>query len=111
MENNQLQKSQAQETSLTPSVRAVRIADKLLQLGMLSDYPMNEAFGEKMVEWAMDLDRLMTYEDLEKLPFILDCFKTNELNYDHNRGIRNIFDALPRVEKTETGFRVLKSIW
>lgn len=108
MENSLPAKRNQQAITLTHSARALRIGEKLTEVNMLIGFKMD---GPEIMSWADDLDRLMSYEQLEKLPFILDCFKTNELNYDHNRGIRNIFDALPRVEKTETGFRVLKQIW
>jgi hypothetical protein len=67
--------------------------------------------GEEIMTWAMELDRLMSFDELEKLPFILDAFKRQDLPYEHSQGIRNFFKVLPYVIKTETGFRILRGIW
>jgi len=67
--------------------------------------------GEELVAWAQDINRLASQEDLEKLPFILDCFKTGELIYDKNEGIRNIFSAMKIVYKEEGNFKIRKAIW
>lgn len=103
----QIQKSQ-QGTQLTLSDRGVRIAKKLIEINSLVGYQLS---AEDIIAWSADCDRLMSPEDLEKLPFILDCFKTMRLPFDNNLGIRNLFRALPMVEKTETGFQALRAIW
>ncbi len=101
-------KNNRQEITSIPSDKVIRISEKLLEVNLLIGFKMD---GEEILAWAKELDKLMTYEELEKLPFILDCFKRNELPFDNNQGIRNIFNALPMVTKTETGFKVLRAIW
>ena len=109
MENQSLpQRSSPHGITLIPSVRAIRIAEKLLDINLLINYKME---GEEIMTWAMELDRLMSFDELEKLPFILDAFKTQQLPYEHHLGIRNFFKVLPCVVKTENGFKILKGIW
>jgi hypothetical protein len=67
--------------------------------------------GEELVTWAMEIDRLVPNEELRKLPFILDCFKTTELPYNHNEGIRNIFNAFKLVYEEDGKFKIRKAIW
>ena len=102
------QGSNQQGTSLVPSERTKRIAKKLLELNTLVAFPID---GPEILEWARELDRLMSYDELEKLPFILDSFKRGDLPFDANQGIRNIFHATKQVRKTETGFEILRAIW
>lgn len=103
-----LQKNNRQETTLIPSANAIRISNKLLDVNMLVGFPMS---GEDIVVWSIDLDRLCEYEELLKLPFLMDCFKKDEIIWDRTLGIQNIFRGLRQIEKTETGFKVLKAIW
>ncbi len=68
--------------------------------------------GSEIMQWACDLDRLLSGEELEKLPFLLDCFKKEDLYYDHKLGIQNIFSGLKQIKRLENGeFKVLKAIW
>lgn len=79
-----------------------------MDVNLLVGFPMS---GQEVLAWSMDLDRLCSYDDLAKLPFLLDCFKTDEIIWDRTIGIQNIFRGIKQIEKTETGFRVLKAIW
>lgn len=68
--------------------------------------------GHEIMQWAVDLDRLLSDEELAKLPFLLDCFKKEDLYYDAKLGIQNIFSGLRQIKRLENGeFKVLKAIW
>jgi len=67
--------------------------------------------GEEVHSWAQDVERLAPGTDLEKLKFLLDCFKTERLVWDKTKGIQNIFIGLKQIKKTDNGYEVLKNIW
>ncbi len=69
--------------------------------------------GNDLLAWAFELDRLLTAEEMHKLPFLLDCFKTTEIEYDHKLGIQNIFSGLKQVkwDEEKKKYIVLKAIW
>lgn len=93
----------------TPSKRVITIAEKLVEVNMLINYKVE---GEEIVHWAAEVDRLMEPEDVRKIPFVLDCFKTGQLEYNHNEGIRNFFKAVKMVALGEDGnYKILKAIW
>lgn len=97
------------ENILIPSKRVITIAEKLVEVNLLINYKMD---GEEITTWAAEIDRLMPPEDVRKIPFVLDCFKKEELPYNHNEGIRNFFKAVKMVTVDEEGnFKILKAIW
>jgi hypothetical protein len=109
MENLPDKRNNQQGITLIPSNRAVKVAEKLLDVNMLLPFKME---GDEIMLWALDLDRLLPDEELQKLPFLLDCFKTNEIYYDYKCGIQNIFSGLKQIKRLENGeFKVLKAIW
>jgi len=67
--------------------------------------------GQEIVDWALELNRLMSIEDLKKLPFILDSWKKNELIYDQKIGIQNFFIAAKQVKLEDGQFKILRTIW
>lgn len=108
MENLPAKKDNHLPSTLIPSKRVVRISEKLLEVNMLLAYRLE---GPELVQWAQDIDRLMPTEELEKLPFILDCFKTGEIVYEEKLGIRNIFNATKIVYKEDGKFKIRRAVW
>jgi hypothetical protein len=84
----------------------VLICKKLLDINLIVGFQMKT---DDLVLWADELDRLMPLEDLKKLPFILDCFKTTRLPFDNNLGIRNIFLAVKEIIVDEDGSYKIRS--
>lgn len=64
--------------------------------------------GPIVLAWAKDIERLAPMEDLEKLPFLMDCFKTNRIPWDKTIGIQNFFVNFKFIRKEENGrFKIL----
>jgi hypothetical protein len=67
---------------------------------------------EQLLSWALDVDRLAPDASPAKISFLLDAFKTGEIEWDRNQGIQNIFQWLPRIRvNSELKFEILKARW
>jgi hypothetical protein len=54
----------------------------------------------------------MAFDDLRKLPYLLDCFKTGEVTWDKSEGIQNLFRGVKLIEEVEEGkFKLNRPIW
>lgn len=103
MENRSLQLNNQQETTLILSDRAKEIAKVIVEVNSLSAFPKE---GRELVSWANDIERLCAPEDIEKLPFLFDCFKTGKIFYDRFEGVQNIFRGFRWIEKRGDQFVV-----
>jgi hypothetical protein len=65
---------------------------------------------DELVSWGADVNRLIPDLEIERLMFLMDCFKMDKIEYDKNKGIQNIFNGLRLIERTETGFKILRTI-
>jgi hypothetical protein len=86
----------------------VAITKVVAHLNLVIPYKMEL---EELTVWSREIDRLSSADELAKLPFLIDCFKTDAIIWDKNLGIQNIFRGFKQVEKTEEGFKVLRAIW
>lgn len=95
--------------SLTLSDTGVRIAKVIVAVNDLIPMRLN---SDDIISWSKDIERLVEADELKKLPFLMDCFKTDKISYDRNKGIQNIFNGLKRLKENEDGtYEILKEIW
>lgn len=78
------------------------------QFNQLRAYSLTEI---EMMEWARSIERLLPDLDIDALNFLIDKMKTGEMEYDKAVGIQNIFNGMKKIEKTESGYKILKAIW
>lgn len=104
---NGLQKHQQQEKSLTISDKQKSILKVIADVNMLQGFPIQ--FDELKV-WSADIERLSGAGN-DELRFLFDCFKTNELVWDRNMGIQNIFNGLKLVWKDNGVLKLRKTVW
>lgn len=105
---NQLQKREQHGTLSTVSDKCVRIAKVVVDVNMLVGFPMQ---AEEIVEWSAELERMLPDSELHKLKFMFDCYKRDELVWDKQKGIQNIFNGLKMIGKNEEGYYLRKPIW
>jgi len=78
---------------------------------------VNELIAFKMdvtdiLHWTNEIERLLPGTEPEKIAFLIDCYKKEDLFWDKSKGIQNIFSGLKQIKKLENGeFKVLKAIW
>lgn len=66
----------------------------------------------ELVHWAQEIDRLIPDVDPEAIRFLIDCFKTEDLIWDRNKGIQNMFLGLKRIRRDEDGkFNLVQSVY
>jgi hypothetical protein len=65
----------------------------------------------EVLEWKDSIIKLVKDLDIDALEFLVDKMIAGEMDYDRDKGIQNIFLGLKKVEKTETGYKILRSIW
>lgn len=98
-------------TELPRSTRAKAVSKVLVQVNKLVGFPLD---AQEVISWSNDLDRLAPDLEMEELNFIMDCFKRSDIEWDHRKGIQNIFEARKVVELTNKGFwrvNYNKNIW
>ncbi len=61
----------------------------------------------EMLEWKDTIIKLLPKLEIPALVYAIDKMILGELPYDRNEGIQNIFNALKKIEKTQTGFRIM----
>lgn len=105
---NKLQRSQQPGTLSTISDKTKRIAKVVVDVNMLTGFPMQV---EEIVAWSAELERLLPNSELHKLKFMFDCYKRDELVWDKSKGIQNIFNGLKMIGKNEEGYYLKKQIW
>jgi len=86
--------------TLTTSDQAKALARALVHVNRFVGFPIP---GEEIVAWAGDIERLAPNSTVEELAFLMDRFKTGELEWDKQEGITNIFRGLRRVRRDEDG--------
>ena len=65
---------------------------------------------KQLIDWSLDIKRLMPDVEPEHVQFILDCYKLEKLVWDERKGIQNIFSALKLVAKNERGYYLRRAI-
>lgn len=84
------------------------MAKSFLQINKLTPFPLD---AMELISWAKDVEEIAGAVEIEKLEFIFKCFKTDKLEWDKNKGIQNIFNALKLVKKTEYGYKIKDFTW
>lgn len=102
------QRNKAQESGLILSDQTKAIVKAVAEVNELVAYKME---NETILHWSLEVERLAPGTEPEKLAFLIDCFKTEQLYWDRNVGIQNIFGGLKQIKKTEKGYQLLKAIW
>lgn len=98
MENSPAKIDQTKHTGISLHIKdlAIRIADvnKLVQM------PLS---GPELIRWSDDINRLAPGATPEMISYVMDCFKIEKLEWDRNKGIQNIFNALKLIKVDDTG--------
>jgi len=98
--------SRAQGTQLTPS--EITIAKIIVNVNQLVAFPIS---ADELKTWARDISRLLPDLEPDRLQYLMDCFRTDAIPYDKNKGIQNIFNGLRKIEKKEGGgYKKLKTV-
>lgn len=78
----------------------VRLICKILwKINLCISYPLSDAMIEL---WATHLVRLMPTLDVAELDSVMDKFIVGDIEYDRDKGITNIFNALKKRNTTFT---------
>ena len=83
--------------------RVKLIAKAIVDINQIVAYPMT-AIG--ILEWAGTINRLMPGIDVGALAFLMDCFLTEKIVWDKNKGIQNILGSIGRVVKSNVGYEI-----
>jgi len=105
---NEIVKSESRSIVLTDRDEAIcRVLNKFNQLRSFRLDPI------EILEWKDSLNRLIGEKlDTKALDFAIDKMMTGEIEYDKNKGIQNIFDALKQVAKKENGeYKIKTFVW
>lgn len=102
------QRNKAHENGLILSNQTKALVKSVAEVNELVAFKME---NETVLHWALEVERLAPGTKPEKLSFLIDCFKTEQLYWDRNLGIQNIFGGLKQIKETETGYKLLKAIW
>lgn len=89
---------------ITPKQEA--LCKALNTFNALRDFKLNDI---EILEWMDAIDRLVKPEP-DALQFAIDMMMKGEIPYEKNKGIKNIFDALQLIDKTENGFKVKQTL-
>ena len=77
----------------TPNLSLEKIKEvgkEIYQINQLVQFPISD---EMIKDWTKSIHELAPELDGTKLKYIIDKFKTGELEYDSRKGIQNIFLA------------------
>lgn len=97
-----------QGTSLILSDKAKVIAKVIVDVNDLVGFKKT---AEEIISWSSDIERLAPGIEPERLAFLMDCFKTDRLLWDKERGIQNIFRGLKLVDVEDGKYILLKPIF
>lgn len=96
MENQGLQTHPTSGTSLQTSDHVKAIIRVLPGINDLHAWVKLDKPG--LIHWATEIDRLAPDLDPRKLAFLIDCFKSNVIEYNQREGIQAIFKGLDQVD-------------
>lgn len=89
LQRNQSTNGQNQSLQISSTIK--KIGKELIEVNQLSPFPLT---AEQVVDWAKSIEELIPDIDPTDLRFIINEYKTDELEYDQRKGIQNIFSAL-----------------
>lgn len=92
-----------EDNFLTPNKHQPLLNKQQMELGkiiykmnLFYSYPLSD---EKISEWVKEIDRLNPDLDVELLSEAMDRLITGRVDFNHNIGIINIFNALESFER------------
>src|SRR5689334_2389357 len=89
--NENLLSPKKQESSLTISEAHAKIIVAIGEVNKLGAFPLGK---DELTDWASDVMRLSPEVESQRLDFLFDLYKTEQLVWDRNKGIQNIFSGL-----------------
>lgn len=73
------------------SEKEVQIAGEIYGINQLVPYPLNSL---QIADWAISINKLLPDLKISDLERLIDDFKKDELEWNYNKGIQNIFNGL-----------------
>lgn len=94
------QKNNQPENGLVLSENTKAIITQVAEVNELVVFKLE---NEVILHWAQEVERLVPGTTPEKLRFLMDCFKTEQLVWDNKKGIQNILVSLKYIREKEGG--------
>lgn len=94
-----------QNQNLEIKKQEVTVAKILWHINQIVSYPMSD---HQIEDWAKSLMELKPNTDLTALKFLIDKFKTGDLEYDYRKGIQNIFIGLRHIYQEDGVYKISK---
>lgn len=94
-----------QNQNLEIKKQEVTVAKILWHINQIVSYPMSD---HQIEDWARSLMELKPNTDLAALKFLIDKFKTGDMEYDYRKGIQNIFIGLRYVYQENGVYKISK---
>jgi len=89
-----------------PNERERKVCECLHLFNQLRAFKLDSV---EILEWKDTIFRKVPDLDIAKLEFAIDGMMDEQIPYDKDKGIQNIFRALERVTETPTGLKILKA--
>ncbi len=105
------EKSELGVTTKQPTMLEIYKKDLALVVLQVNKLLPFELSGPQVVDWTDDIIRLAPDVEADRLKFLFDLFKTEQLLWDRNKGIQNIFTGLKFIGKNEQGYYLRKRVW
>jgi len=84
------------QKSIVISEKETYIAKELYHINQLVSYPLSES---QIEDWAKSINELSPSTTPQDLKIIINKMKMGEVEYNHIKGIQNIFIALKNLDK------------
>lgn len=94
--NNALPARTTSGTSLQISDHTKQLVKVLADINDLHSWVRLDRPG--LIHWASEISRLKPDLDPRKLSFLMDCFKSNVIEYNQKEGIQAIFKGLDQID-------------
>ena len=65
---------------------------------------------DTLIRWAQDIEKYLPGIELEKLAFLIDCFKQDKIEWNKSKGIQNIFNGIKEITADGDGYTVRQHI-
>lgn len=84
------------------------LCNELSKINRLRDYKLTEL---ELIAWVDSIYGILEVVHLPAIKFAIDKMISGEIEYDRNLGVKNIFEALKRIRRTDKGFEVKNFTW
>ena len=92
----------------TLSEKCKKISKVIVEVNKLTSFPLD---AEELLRWSIDIERIYPDINLDALLFLMDCFKTDSIEWDKSKGIQNIFNGLNRIRLTNGVYSIRNHNW